>query len=68
MRAFRLSKELCYEFLRKQATIANLKDGKYLRSTQQNTEDKKKKKKRIWLDIAVNLLVNHHTIKDVTLQ
>ena len=30
MRAFGLSKELCYEFLRKQATIANLKDGKHL--------------------------------------
>ena len=28
MRAFGLSKELCYEFLRKQATIANLKDGR----------------------------------------
>ena len=28
MRAFGLSKDLCTEFLRKQSTIANLKDGK----------------------------------------
>lgn len=28
MRAFGLSKELCLEFLRKQSTIADLKDGK----------------------------------------
>ena len=29
MRAFGLSKELCLEFLRKQSTIANLRDGKF---------------------------------------